>query len=69
MIVTSLTVTGDYAWTGGWDGYVRRWKINNNKLEPAGEISFGACINALVAASDGVFTAISGGRIVYLKSI
>lgn len=69
MIVTSLTVTGDYAWTGGWDGYIRRWKIADTKLESAGEISVGACINALVAASGGVYAAISGGRIVYLKSI
>ncbi|XP_026329599.1 uncharacterized protein LOC113237383 [Hyposmocoma kahamanoa] len=69
MIVTSLSVIGDYAWTGGWDGHVRRWKITGDKLESAGEINLGSCVNALdTSASNTAYAVLSGGRVVRLTA-
>lgn len=69
MIVTSLSVRGDYAWTGGWDSCVRRWKITGDKLESAGEINLGSCINALdTSTPNTVYAVLSGGRIVRLTA-
>lgn len=68
MIITSLSVSGDYAWTGGWDGFVRRWKISGDQLEASGSLKVGACINGLVASSaDNVYTIVAGGRVVHIK--
>ncbi|XP_037301769.1 uncharacterized protein LOC119192020, partial [Manduca sexta] len=67
MIVTSLTTSNNDVWTGGWDGCIRRWKISGDKLEPAGEISVQACINAIVANENSVYAAVSGGKIVHVK--
>lgn len=68
MIVTSLSTHGNIAWTGGWDGCVRRWKIADNKIEAQGEINLGSCINALIASSsDSVYALVSGGAIVNVK--
>lgn len=65
MIVTSLAANGDTVWTGGWDGAVRQWTIAGDRLQAAGEISLGACINGLVAtAPNTVYAAVSGGRLV-----
>ncbi|XP_075969580.1 uncharacterized protein LOC142972384 [Anticarsia gemmatalis] len=64
MIVTSIAARDNYVWTGGWDGCVRRWKIANDKLEAAGEINLGGCINSLAAATDRVYAAVSGGKVV-----
>lgn len=69
MILTSLSVKGDYAWTGGWDGHVRRWKFTGDKLELAGDIDLGSCINALeTSAPNNAYAALSGGRIVRLTA-
>ncbi|XP_045445488.1 uncharacterized protein LOC123653542 [Melitaea cinxia] len=69
MILTGLSVSDGFAWTGGWDGCVRRWKISEDKLESAGEINLGACINALVASSgDNAYALLTGGRIVNVKA-
>ncbi|GBP30451.1 hypothetical protein EVAR_20904_1 [Eumeta japonica] len=69
MIVTSLEINGDYAWTGGWDGRVRRFKIDDVKLTPAGELELGSCINALAAtAPDTAYAALAGGRMVRVKA-
>lgn len=69
MIVTSLSVSGDYAWTGGWDGHVRRWKIAGDKLESAGEINLGSCVNALNTSVPNIaFAVLSGGRVVRLAA-
>lgn len=68
MILTSLSVSEDHAWTGGWDGVVRRWKIAGDQLQPAGEINLGVCVNALVAIkSDVAYVVLTGGRLVCLK--
>lgn len=67
MIVTSVDVGGDYAWTGSWDGHVRRWKIANNQLEAAGDIDLGACVNAVIADKNSVYAAVAGGKIVLIK--
>ncbi|XP_053625626.1 uncharacterized protein LOC128683738 [Plodia interpunctella] len=68
MILTSLVVNGDYAWTGGWDGCVRRWKIAEDRLEAAGEVNLGACVNALQSTdANRAYAVLAGGRIVYLK--
>ncbi|XP_013182306.1 PREDICTED: uncharacterized protein LOC106128454 [Papilio xuthus] len=68
MIITSLSVSEDHVWTGGWDGIVRRWKIAGDQFQPAGEINLGACVNALVATkSDVAYAIITGGRAVCLK--
>ncbi|XP_013186487.1 uncharacterized protein LOC106131821 [Amyelois transitella] len=69
MIITSLSVCGDYAWTGGWDGCVRRWKMAEDRLEPAGELNLGACINALHITPDSAYIVLSGGRIVSVKVV
>lgn len=69
MILTSLTVSGDYAWTGGWDGIVRRYKIAEDLLEPAGEINLGSCINGLASNVDTTYAILSGGKIVRIKSM
>ncbi|KAJ0180521.1 hypothetical protein K1T71_003925 [Dendrolimus kikuchii] len=68
MIVTSIAVIGDYAFTGGWDGFVRRWKICNNQLEPSGVLEVGSCVNALISGSNSVYAALSGGRLIRIKS-
>ncbi|CAK1552054.1 unnamed protein product [Leptosia nina] len=69
MIVTSLTTSGDYAWTGGWDGCVRCWKISADKIEAVGDLKLGACINALVASSlNSVYTLLTGGRVILIKT-
>ncbi|CAH2086492.1 unnamed protein product [Euphydryas editha] len=69
MILTSLSVSDGFAWTGGWDGYVRRWKVSDDKFESAGEINLGACINTLVASSaDNAYALLTGGRIVNVKA-
>ncbi|KAJ8722723.1 hypothetical protein PYW07_003903 [Mythimna separata] len=69
MIVTSLSASGDYVWTGGWDGFVRRWKIAGEKLEPAGDINLGGCINSLVATGTGAYAAVTGGKLVLVNSV
>ena len=69
MIVTSLSASGDYVWTGGWDGSVRRWKIGGEKLQPAGEISLGACINSLAVTGDSAYAAVTGGRVVHVRAV
>ncbi|XP_026746782.1 uncharacterized protein LOC113508026 [Trichoplusia ni] len=63
MIVTSLSASGDNVWTGGWDGVVRKWKITSDKLEAAGDINVGGCINALVATGDKAYVAVTGGKV------
>lgn len=68
MIVTTLATNGDTVWTGGWDGVVRKWKIVGEKLEAAGELNVGGCINSLAAADDRVYVAVSGGKIVHITS-
>lgn len=69
MILTSLSVSDNVAWTGGWDGYIRRWKISENKLQPAGEMNLGSCINALIAPTgSGAYVVLTGGRIVKIKA-
>uniref|UniRef100_A0A2A4JVX5 Anaphase-promoting complex subunit 4 WD40 domain-containing protein n=1 Tax=Heliothis virescens TaxID=7102 RepID=A0A2A4JVX5_HELVI len=67
MIVISLSTSGDYVWTAGWDGFVRRWKIAGDKLEPFGEINLGGCVNSVVATGDSVYAAVTGGKIVHLR--
>lgn len=70
MIVTSLSASGQYAWTGGWDGFVRRWKIAGDKLEAAGDINLGGCINSLYAsAGDSAYVAVTGRKVVYLRAV
>lgn len=70
MIVTSLSVSDNIVWTGGWDGYIRRWKIAGNQLQPAGEINLGSCVNALIAPTGGsVFGVLTGAKIVKVKSL
>ncbi|CAB3242174.1 unnamed protein product [Arctia plantaginis] len=64
MIVTSLAVSGNNVWSGGWDGIVRKWKIAGSKLEAAGEINLGGCINSLASANDRVYAAVAGGKLV-----
>lgn len=64
MILTSLSVSGDYAWTAGWDGIIRRWKIAEDVLEPAGDINVGSCVNGLVSIADCAYAILTGGRIV-----
>ncbi|XP_045491268.1 uncharacterized protein LOC123691084 [Colias croceus] len=69
MILTSLSTSEDIAWTGGWDGIVRRWKILGNKIEAAGEINLGACINGLVASSsESAYAIVTGGSIVKVNA-
>ncbi|CAG4981061.1 unnamed protein product [Parnassius apollo] len=64
MILTSLSVNEDYAWTGGWDGCVRRWKIADDQLQSAGEINLGACVNAVVAStSNTAYAILTGGKV------
>ncbi|XP_072943923.1 uncharacterized protein [Epargyreus clarus] len=68
MILTSLSASNGFAWTGGWDGYIRRWKVANNQLEAAGDINLGCCVNALVApSSDNAYVLLTGGRVVCVK--
>ncbi|XP_068629628.1 uncharacterized protein [Battus philenor] len=70
MILTSLSVYGDHAWTGGWDGFVRRWKMSGDQLQLDGEINIGACVNVIIATSaDTVYGAITGGQIVCVKAM
>lgn len=64
MIITSLSSSGEYAWTGGWDGHVRRWKLVGDQLVSDGELSLGACINAVQAVEDGAYVAVAGGKLV-----
>lgn len=64
MIVTSLAANGNNVWTGGWDGIVRKFKIAGSKLEAAGEINLGGCINSLASADDRVYAAVAGGKVV-----
>ncbi|XP_028041675.1 uncharacterized protein LOC114251559 [Bombyx mandarina] len=68
MIVTSIAVTGDYVWTAGWDGFVRRWKIVSDKLEAAGEVNLGACVNSLSSNLNNVYAAIADGKIVLMNA-
>ncbi|XP_041977188.1 uncharacterized protein LOC121731682 [Aricia agestis] len=69
MIITGLTSTSEYCWTGGWDGVVRRWKTTGDQLQAAGELNVGSCVNALAAISnDKVYALLSGGKIVLLKA-
>ncbi|KAH9630721.1 hypothetical protein HF086_004012 [Spodoptera exigua] len=68
MILTSLSTSGQYAWTGGWDGVVRRYKMAGDKLEAAGDINLGGCINSLVAAGGSAYVAVSGGKLVHLRA-
>lgn len=68
MIITSLSVSESFAWTGGWDGCVRRWKIDGDQLQPAGEINLGACINALFAStSSTAYALVTGGKAICIK--
>ncbi|KAJ8725645.1 hypothetical protein PYW08_003828 [Mythimna loreyi] len=69
MIVTSLSASGDYVWTGGWDGFVRRWKIAGEKLEPAGDINLGGCINSLVSTGTSAYAAVTGGKVVLVNAV
>lgn len=69
MIVTSLAISGDFVYTGGWDGHLKRWRITENQLEETGSINFNSCINALVTGTDAVYAAITGGRIVSVKAV
>ncbi|XP_059054332.1 uncharacterized protein LOC131848472 [Achroia grisella] len=69
MIVTSLSVHGEYAFTGGWDGYIRRWKIAGDQLEPAGELYLDVCINAIVGTGNCAYAVLTGGRIVCVKAV
>ncbi|XP_026758065.2 uncharacterized protein LOC113517560 [Galleria mellonella] len=69
MIVTSLSVYGEYTFTGGWDGYVRRWKIAEDQLVAAGELNLESCINAIVATDNCAYVILSGGRIVSVKTV
>ncbi|OWR49495.1 uncharacterized protein LOC116767596 [Danaus plexippus] len=65
MILTSLAVVGNMVWTGGWDGCMRRWKIDQDKLHPDGEINLGTCINSLVATTEAnAYALLSDKRIV-----
>lgn len=68
MIITSMSASVGFVWTGGWDGCTRRWKIDGDKLQPAGEINLGACINALVANGDNAFALLAGGKIIKVKA-
>ncbi|CAH0406501.1 unnamed protein product [Chilo suppressalis] len=68
MIVTSMSVCGDYVWTGGWDGTIRRYKIAIDVLEPAGEVVLGSCINGLVSTPDSAYATVSGGKVVRIKA-
>lgn len=69
MIITSVSSSDDYCWTGGWDGIVHRWKISENQMQAAGEINVGTCINALIATSnDKAYALLTGGRIVLIKA-
>lgn len=69
MIISCLSVNGDYAWTGGWDGYLRRWQVADNQLVAAGELEVGSCVNSLVAVSpDMTYAALAGGRVVRVKA-
>ncbi|CAH2073977.1 unnamed protein product, partial [Iphiclides podalirius] len=68
MILTSLSVNENFAWTGGWDGCVRRWKIEGDQLQAAGEINLGACINALYASSPcTAYILLAGGKVICVK--
>lgn len=69
MIVTSLAVDGNYVWTGAWDGHVKRWKIVGDKLEGAGDVDLGGCVNSIVTYSNTAYAAVSGGKLVLIKSI
>lgn len=69
MILTSLSVSGDYAWTAGWDGIVRRWKIAGDVLEPAGDINVGSCVNGLVCTADSAYAIIAGGKVARIKAV
>jgi hypothetical protein len=69
MILTSLSMSGDYAWTGGWDGILRRYKIAIDTLEPAGEITLDGCINGIVSTIDSAYAIVSGGKIVRIKTV
>lgn len=64
MIVTSLAANGNNVWTGGWDGIVRKFKIAGSKLEAAGEINLGGCINSLASADDRVYAAVADGKVI-----
>ncbi|XP_023947482.2 uncharacterized protein LOC112052578 [Bicyclus anynana] len=69
MILTSMSVREDFVWTGGWDGCAKRWRIDGEKLLPAGEINLGVCINAVIAVNgDNAYALLSGGRIIYIKA-
>lgn len=69
MIVTSLAVNGDFVWTGGWDGHIRRWQIENDQLKEAGDINIGSCINSLAADSNSVYAAVTGGQLLKIKGL
>ncbi|KAL0893892.1 hypothetical protein ABMA27_013992 [Loxostege sticticalis] len=69
MILTSLSVSGDNAWTAGWDGIVRRWKIAGDVLEPAGDINVGSCVNGLVCTADSAYAIIAGGKVARIKAV
>lgn len=69
MIVTSVAVDGDFAWTGGWDGHIKRWQIERDQLQAAGDIDVGSCVNALVASSNCVYAAVTGGRLAKIKAV
>ncbi|CAH2259276.1 uncharacterized protein LOC120624689 [Pararge aegeria] len=69
MIITSMSARDGVVWTGGWDGCAKRWKIDEEKLQPAGEINLGACINALVAVTgDTAYALLTGGKIICIKA-
>ncbi|XP_034840256.1 uncharacterized protein [Maniola hyperantus] len=69
MIITSMSLRDSVVWTGGWDGCAKRWKIHGDKLQPAGEINLGACINALVAVNgDNAYALLTGGKIIYINT-
>lgn len=69
MIVTSIAVDGDFVWTGGWDGHIKRWQIVNDQLQAAGDIDVGGCVNALIAYSNCVYAAVTGERLAKIIAV
>ncbi|KOB78848.1 putative Polyadenylation factor subunit [Operophtera brumata] len=44
-------------------------RIESDQLEAAGDIDVGGCINALVASSNCVYAAVTGGRLTKIKAV
>lgn len=69
MIVTTVAVDGDFVWTGGWDGHVRRWQIVNDQFQAVGDLNVGSCVSSLVASLNSVYAAVTGGRLIKIKAV